>query len=56
MHYFPGMNMQNILWDYSYANIVMLLSSVPKYDAKKDKKKKAKELEIKDISELEGLI
>jgi len=51
MHYFPGMTMENILWDYSYTNIVMLLSSVPKYDAKEDKKKKAKELEIKDISE-----
>jgi hypothetical protein len=48
--------MENILWDYSYTNIVMLLSSVPKYDAKEDKKKKAKELEIKDISELGNLI
>jgi len=53
MHYFPEMSMKNILWDYSYANLAMLMSSVPSY--KDDKKKKTEDLEIKDISEIKGL-
>jgi len=53
MHYFPEMSMRDILWGYSYTNLAMLMSSVPSYIADKEKKK---DLEIKDIGELKGLI
>ena len=53
MHYFPEMSMKDILWGYSYMNLVMLMSSIPSY--KDDKKKKANDLEIKDINELKGI-
>jgi len=53
MHYFPKMSMKDILWGYSYMNLVMLMSSIPSY--KDDKKKKANDLEIKDVNELKGL-
>jgi len=46
--------MKNILWDYSYANLAMLMSSVPS-STKDEKKKKTNDLEIKDFSELKGL-
>jgi len=45
--------MKDILWGYSYMNLVMLMSSIPSY--KDDKKKKANDLEIKDVNELKGL-
>lgn len=48
--------MRDILWNYSYANLVMLMSSIPSYRSGDDKKKKAKDLEIKDIDELKGLL
>lgn len=53
MHYFPGLSMKYILWDCSYTNLVMLISSIPSYNSDK---KKIKDLEIKDINEIEGLI
>ena len=48
--------MKDILWNYSYINLVMLVSSIPSYNAKDDKKKKANDLEIKDISEIGNLL
>lgn len=56
MHYFPEMSMKDILWNYSYTNLVMLMSSIPSYDAEKAKKKEIRDLEIKDINELKGLL
>ena len=47
--------MKDILWGYSYTNIAMLMSSIPSYSSKDEKKKKANDLEIKDINELKGL-
>ncbi|MBA7566351.1 hypothetical protein ES708_08042 [subsurface metagenome] len=55
MHYFPRMSMRDILWNYSYTNLAMLMSSIPSYKPGDDKNKKAKDLEIKDINELKGL-
>jgi hypothetical protein len=46
--------MENILWGTSYTNLVMLISSIPSYSP--DKNKKAKDLEIKDVNDIEGLI
>ncbi|MCK4447065.1 MAG: hypothetical protein KAW56_08280, partial [Candidatus Marinimicrobia bacterium] len=54
MHYFPEMSMRDILWNYSYTNLAMLMSSIPSY--KDDKKKKANDLEIKDINEIKNLL
>ena len=54
MHYFPKMSMKDILWGYSYMNLVMLMSSIPS-STKDEKKKKTNDLEIKDFSELKGL-
>ena len=54
MHYFPEMSMRDILWNYSYTNLAMLMSSIPSY--KDDKKKKVNDLEIKDINEIQGLL
>jgi len=45
--------MEYILWGISYTNLAMLMSSIPSYG--EDKKKKANDLEIKDINEIEGL-
>ena len=45
--------MRDILWRYSYTNLVMLVSSIPSYDPKK---KNTKDLEIKDINELGNLL
>ena len=56
LHYFPGLSMKDILWNYSYINLVMLVSSIPSYNAKDDKKRKANDLEIKDINEIKGLL
>jgi len=56
MHYFPEMSMRDILWNYSYANLAMLMSSIPSYKPEDEKKKKAKDLEIKNIGELKGLL
>jgi len=56
MHYFPEMSMKDILWNYSYVNLVMLMSSIPSYKPGDEKKKKAKDLEIRDIGELDGLL
>ena len=53
MHYFPEMSMRDILWNYSYMNLVLLISSIPSYDPKK---KDVKDLEIKDISEIGDLL
>jgi len=53
MHYFPEMSMKDILWGYSYMNLVMLMSSIPSYDPEKKKKN---DLEIKDISEIGDLL
>jgi len=53
MHYFPDMSMRDILWGHSYANLVMLMSSIPSYDPGKEKKNA---MEIKDIDELRGLL
>ena len=53
LHYFPGLSMRDILWKYSYTNLVMLVSSIPSYDSKK---KNIKDLEIKDISEIGDLL
>lgn len=47
--------MRDILWNYSYTNLAMLMSSIPSYKPRDDKSKKAKDLEIKDINELKGL-
>jgi len=55
MHYFPRMSTRDILWNYSYINIAMLMSSIPTYNPKNEKERKAKDLEIKDISEIGGL-
>ena len=46
--------MKYILWGCSYTNLAMLMSSIPSY--KDDKKKKANDLEIKDINEIKGLL
>ena len=54
MHYFPEMSMRDILWNYSYMNIALLMSSIPNYQD--DKKKRASDLEIKDINEIKGLL
>jgi len=48
--------MRDILWNYSYTNLAMLMSSIPSYDSKKQKKKEISDMEIKDIKELEGLL
>lgn len=48
--------MRDILWNYSYANLVMLMSSIPSYKPGDEKKKKAKDLEIRDINELKDLL
>lgn len=57
MHYFPQMSMETILWHMSYANIVMLMSSIPTYDSKDAKDKKEHSgMEIDDLSELRSLI
>jgi len=53
LHYFPGLSMRDILWRYSYTNLVMLVSSIPSYNLDKEKNK---ELEIKDISEIGDLL
>ena len=45
--------MKEILWIYSYTNLVMLVSSIPSSDIKK---KNTKDLEIKDISEIRDLL
>jgi len=47
--------MKDILWNYSYVNIAMLMSSIPSYSPEDEKKKKAKDLEIKDIGEIGDL-
>ena len=46
--------MKYILWEISYTNLAMLMSSIPSYQD--DKKKKANDLEIKDINEIKGLL
>lgn len=56
MHYFPRMSMRDILWNYSYTNLAMLMSSIPSYDPKKQKKKEISDMEIKDINEIRGLL
>jgi len=56
MHYFPEMSMRDILWNYSYTNLAMLMSSIPSYSPENEKKKKMNDLEIKDINELKGLL
>jgi len=48
--------MRGILWNYSYTNIAMLMSSIPSYDPKKQKRKEITDMEIKDINEIKGLI
>jgi len=48
--------MRDILWDYSYINIAMLMSSIPSYDPKKQKRKEITDMEIKDISEIKNLL
>jgi len=48
--------MRDILWNYSYTNLVMLMSSIPSYKPGGEKKKKAKDLEIRDINELKDLL
>jgi len=55
MHYFPRMSIKSILWDYSYANLVMLMSSIPSYDPDKQRKKEVADMEIKSIAELNAL-
>jgi len=50
------MSMRDILWNYSYTNLAMLISSIPSYDPKKQKNKKIRDMEIKDINELKGLL
>lgn len=55
MHYFPRMSIKSILWDYSYANLVMLMSSIPSYDPDKQRKKEIAGMEIKSIAELNAL-
>jgi len=47
--------MRDILWNYSYTNIAMLMSSIPSYEKKKKKRKEITDMEIKDINELKGL-
>jgi len=49
------MSIKSILWDYSYANLVMLMSSIPSYDPDKQKKKEIDGMEIKSIAELNAL-
>ena len=56
MHYFPRMSMRDILWNYSYTNLAMLVSSIPSYDPEKQKKKEISNMEIKDINEIKGLL
>ena len=56
MHYFPEMSMRDILWKYSYMNLVMLMSSIPSYSPENAKKKRANDLEIKDINEIKDLL
>jgi len=48
--------MRDILWNYSYTNIAMLMSSIPSYDPKKQKRKEITDMEIKDISEIKNLL
>lgn len=48
--------MKDILWGYSYTNLAMLISSIPSYSTKDEKKKQIKDLEIKDINEIKGLL
>ena len=48
--------MRDILWNYSYTNLAMLMSSIPSYKPGDEKKRQAKDLEIKDIRELKGLL
>ena len=48
--------MRDILWNYSYTNIVMLMSSIPSYDPKEQKKKDISDMEIKDINEIKNLL
>lgn len=56
MHYFPRMSMRDILWNYSYTNLAMLVSSIPSYDPEKQKKKEISKMEIKDVREIKGLL
>jgi len=56
MHYFPQMTMKDILWGRSYANVVMLMSSIPSHTPENGKTKEANELEIKNISEVKDLL
>lgn len=46
--------MNYILWEISYTNLAMLMSSIPSY--KDDKNKEAKDLEIKNVNEIQGLL
>jgi len=48
--------MRDILWNYSYTNLAMLMSSIPSYDPEKQKKKEISNMEIKDINEIRGLL
>jgi len=48
--------MRDILWNYSYTNLAMLMSSIPSYSSEKQKKKEMNDMEIKDVSEIKGLL
>ena len=48
--------MKDILWNYSYTNLAMLVSSIPSYDPEKQKKKEISKMEIKDVNEIKGLL
>jgi len=50
------MSMRDILWNYSYTNLAMLMSSIPSYDPKKQRRKEISDMEIKDVNELRGLL
>jgi hypothetical protein len=50
------MSMRDILWNYSYTNLAMLVSSIPSYDPEKQKKKERSNMEIKDVREIKGLL
>ena len=48
--------MEDILWKYSWANLTMLMLSIPKYDKDKNEKEDKDGHVVKDISQLGGYL
>ena len=53
MNYFH-LSWEEILWERSYANLVLLIDSIPRYGSNKKVNSEAEE--IKNINDLRGLI